>query len=126
MQLLWRVTSHCVHIQHFRMAPSYICMTFDMQEVAFDYLSPFMPNIAGTRGLTRDEALVVREACLKALKERLIERANIIQVRQTKHIVMATLILVLVALYLRSESLGVRQRDSVYPVDLRMLVCNKE
>lgn len=55
-------------------------MCLDLQEVAFDYLSPFMPNIAGTRGLTRDEALVVREACLKALKERLIERANIIQV----------------------------------------------
>jgi hypothetical protein len=51
-----------------------------VQEVAFDYLSPFMPVIAGTRGLTREEALVVREACLKALKERLIERANIIQV----------------------------------------------
>lgn len=53
----------------------------DVQEAAFDYLSPFMPNIAGTRGLSREEALLVREACLKALKERLIERANIIQVQ---------------------------------------------
>lgn len=66
-----------------------------LQEIAFDYLSPFMPNIAGTRGLTRDEALVVREACLKALKERLIERANIIQVRNFKTFVTSTVVLVL-------------------------------
>jgi hypothetical protein len=51
-----------------------------VQEASFDYLSPFLPNIAGTRELNREEALAVREACLKALKERLIERANIIQV----------------------------------------------
>lgn len=48
-------------------------------EATYDYLSPFLPNISGTRGLTRNEALHVREVCLRALKERLIERANIIQ-----------------------------------------------
>lgn len=53
----------------------------DAPEATYDYLSPFLPNISGTRGLTRDEALHVREVCLRALKERLIERANIIQVR---------------------------------------------
>jgi hypothetical protein len=30
--------------------------------------------------LTREQALAVRERCLRALKDRLIERANIIQV----------------------------------------------
>ena len=50
-------------------------------ETALDYLSPFLPKISGTRGLSRDEALRVREECLKALRGRLIERANIIQVR---------------------------------------------
>jgi hypothetical protein len=32
--------------------------------------------------LTRKQALAVRERCLRALKDRLIERANIIQVRE--------------------------------------------
>jgi hypothetical protein len=53
----------------------------EVKELAYDYLSPFLPNVSGTRGLTHDEALKVRETCLRALKERLIERANIIQVR---------------------------------------------
>ena len=46
-----------------------------------DYLSPYLPKIVGARGLTREEALKVREDCLKALRDRLIERANIIQAR---------------------------------------------
>jgi hypothetical protein len=53
-------------------------------EAPLDYLSPFLPKVPGMRGLTRDEALKVREECLKALRDRLIERANIIQVR-AKH-----------------------------------------
>ncbi|KAJ1566845.1 hypothetical protein HK405_008180, partial [Cladochytrium tenue] len=46
-----------------------------------DYLSPFMVNFAGAEKLSRDEAQSVRESCLKSLKERLIEKANIIQSR---------------------------------------------
>lgn len=56
----------------------------DKEEVAeqvHDFLSPFLPKVTGTLALTRPEALKVREDCLKALKDRLIERANIIQVR---------------------------------------------
>jgi hypothetical protein len=48
---------------------------------AADYLSPFLPPLTGMQQLTRDQALEVREKCLRALKDRLIERANIIQVR---------------------------------------------
>lgn len=41
---------------------------------------------AGSGSLTREQALAVRERCLKALKDRLIERANIIQVNFTARI----------------------------------------
>lgn len=51
----------------------------EVQEQQLDYLSPFLPKTPGIRGLLRDEALKVREACLKALRDRLIERANLIQ-----------------------------------------------
>jgi hypothetical protein len=40
-----------------------------------------MALAGGAGSLTREQALGVRERCLRALKERLIERANIIQVR---------------------------------------------
>ncbi|EFJ52641.1 hypothetical protein VOLCADRAFT_102618 [Volvox carteri f. nagariensis] len=50
-------------------------------EAAYDYLSPFLPTLLGTQQLTRTQALEVREKALKALKDRLIERANIIQAR---------------------------------------------
>jgi hypothetical protein len=56
---------------------------------AVDYLTPFLvggglSGKAGGRGasaLPREEAQKVRDACLKSLKERLLERANIIQNR---------------------------------------------
>ncbi|KAI9093129.1 hypothetical protein DFS34DRAFT_274340 [Phlyctochytrium arcticum] len=46
-----------------------------------DYLSPFVVNYANPNTLTREEALQVKDACLKFFKERLIEKANIIQGR---------------------------------------------
>lgn len=50
-----------------------------------DYLKPYLPpNYApgdDTVRLQRDEAINVKDQCLKALKDRLIERANIIQSR---------------------------------------------
>ncbi|ETV99093.1 hypothetical protein, variant [Aphanomyces invadans] len=57
-----------------------------------DYLSPFLLSVAGHGGggasagrqLSRDEAHSVRDLCLKNLKERLLERANIIQTRLDK------------------------------------------
>ena len=51
------------------------------QQNAHDYLTPYLPRIVGQRALSRTEALQTRDLCLKALKERLVERANIIQGR---------------------------------------------
>jgi len=50
-------------------------------EASYDYLSPFLPPLIGMQQLTREQAFEVREKALKALKDRLIERANIIQAR---------------------------------------------
>lgn len=44
------------------------------------FLPPGMALAGGAGSLTREQALAVRERCLRALKDRLIERANIIQV----------------------------------------------
>eukprot|EP00762_Andalucia_godoyi_P006857 ANDGO_00934.mRNA.1 Coiled-coil domain-containing protein lobo len=44
-----------------------------------DYLTPFLPRPEGV--FTREEAIATKEAALKALKERLIDRATIIQSR---------------------------------------------
>jgi len=48
-----------------------------------DYLTPFLTGLKDSTGsrLTREEATRVRESCLRSLKERLLERANIIQNR---------------------------------------------
>ncbi|KAI8610112.1 hypothetical protein BC830DRAFT_1147299 [Chytriomyces sp. MP71] len=46
-----------------------------------DFLSPFLVNYPNQHALTRTEAIAVKDACLKSLKERLIEKANIIQGR---------------------------------------------
>lgn len=46
-----------------------------------DYLTPFLQHIADKNNLTRDEAQRARDACLKSLKDRVLERANIIQNR---------------------------------------------
>jgi uncharacterized membrane protein YgcG len=46
-----------------------------------DYLSQFLRQFPPDKQLARDEALQVKNECLRALKERLIERANIIQAR---------------------------------------------
>ncbi|KXS13619.1 hypothetical protein M427DRAFT_500237 [Gonapodya prolifera JEL478] len=46
-----------------------------------DYLSPFLINVADPANLTPAEAASVKDACLKSLKERLLEKATIIQSR---------------------------------------------
>lgn len=46
-----------------------------------DYLTPFLRHIPKLSEITKEEALEVRQACLDALKARLVERANIIQSR---------------------------------------------
>ena len=44
-----------------------------------DYLAPFLAQFPASKPLSRKQALQVKEECLRALKERLLERANIIQ-----------------------------------------------
>ncbi|KAI8921991.1 hypothetical protein DFJ77DRAFT_444875 [Powellomyces hirtus] len=46
-----------------------------------DYLSPFLVSYPTPTKLSREEALSVKDACLKNFKERLIEKANIMQGR---------------------------------------------
>ena len=46
-----------------------------------DYLTPYLQNISEPSAITREDAQKVRDNCLKALKDRLLERANIIQNR---------------------------------------------
>ena len=46
-----------------------------------DYLTPFLQNVAEPKAVAREEAQRARDACLKSLKDRLLERANIIQTR---------------------------------------------
>uniref|UniRef100_A0A7S3LLB9 Dynein regulatory complex subunit 7 C-terminal domain-containing protein n=1 Tax=Aplanochytrium stocchinoi TaxID=215587 RepID=A0A7S3LLB9_9STRA len=46
-----------------------------------DYLTPFLQNVHDISAITLEEAEDARDECLKAMKERLLERANIIQCR---------------------------------------------
>ena len=46
-----------------------------------DYLSPYWPKVAKDRALTRSEAMAVKDAYLKALKDSLLDRAHIIESR---------------------------------------------
>jgi hypothetical protein len=46
-----------------------------------DYLTPFLQNVDNIKEILPEEAQSARTACLSALKERLLERANIIQRR---------------------------------------------
>jgi hypothetical protein len=49
------------------------------QSMENDYLSPYLSEFPNGRVLTKRQALTVKENCLSSLKERLLERANIIQ-----------------------------------------------
>ena len=54
----------------------------DLDPVAkSDYLSPYWPKAAKDRALTRVEAMAVKDAYLKALKDALLDRAHIIESR---------------------------------------------
>jgi len=55
----------------------------DADKVPHDYLTPFLSDPIGVNDepLSREEALQAREACLRSLKDRLVERANIVQSR---------------------------------------------
>ena len=51
---------------------------------AADYLTPFLAHVGDPSRIQHDEAQRARDACLKSLKERLIERANIMMARLTE------------------------------------------
>ncbi|KAI9224825.1 hypothetical protein BC828DRAFT_372431 [Blastocladiella britannica] len=51
------------------------------KEASVDYLSPFLLNVRTPSSMSKDEANAVRESCLRSLRERLVEKSNIIQRR---------------------------------------------
>lgn len=53
----------------------------EANKIQHDYLTPFLPQPLSDRPLAREEALAARDGCLRSLKDRLVERANIIQSR---------------------------------------------
>jgi len=63
-------------------------MLAQREEKEIDYLQPFLEqlNIGDTKGakLTRDQALKLRDDCLSDFKQRLVDRANLIQARFDK------------------------------------------
>lgn len=89
----------------------------DSEAAAYDYLLPFLPPgmasvgssaASGSAGsLTREQALAVRERCLLALKDRLIERANIIQARLEEE----------QAALARRQASYARDRDALTPAE---------
>ncbi|KAI9183524.1 hypothetical protein H9P43_004442 [Blastocladiella emersonii ATCC 22665] len=87
------------------------------KEASVDYLSPFLLNVGNAHALTREEASAVREACLKALKERLIEKANIIQRRYEEE----------TAAYQRRQQLYSKNAEGMSPqeTDEYVAFCNE-
>ena len=49
-----------------------------------DYLAPFLAQIGDPEKLTRQQAYDLKEDCLADLKQRLIDKANLIQARFEK------------------------------------------
>lgn len=54
------------------------------QDMEIDYLAPFIARIVQGDKITREEAYMLKTEALKDLKERLINKANLIQARYEK------------------------------------------
>ena len=54
------------------------------QEMEIDYLAPFLAQIGDPEKITRQQAYTLKEDCLADLKQRLIDKANLIQARFEK------------------------------------------
>ncbi len=54
------------------------------QEMELDYLAPFLAQMGIPERLTRQQAYRLKEDCLADLKQRLIDKANLIQARFEK------------------------------------------
>ena len=53
-------------------------------ELELDYLAPFLAQIGDPPKISRQEAYKLKEECLQDLKQRLIDKANLIQARFEK------------------------------------------
>ena len=49
-----------------------------------DYLAPFLAKIENPEHIDQENAYKLRESCLQDLKQRLIDKANLIQARFEK------------------------------------------
>lgn len=54
------------------------------RDMELDYLAPFLSRVHNPNALIRDDAIKIREECLQDLKQRLIDKANLIQARFEK------------------------------------------
>ena len=54
------------------------------QEMELDYLAPFLAQIGDPEKINRPQAYKLKEDCLSDLKQRLIDKANLIQARFEK------------------------------------------
>ena len=59
------------------------------EEMELDYLAPFLAQIGNPDVLTEKQAKEMKEDCLADLKQRLIDKANLIQARFEKVIFFA-------------------------------------
>ena len=57
-----------------------------------DYLAPFLAQIGDPEKLTRQQAYDLKEDCLADLKQRLIDKANLIQARFEKVYILSLMI----------------------------------
>ncbi len=54
------------------------------RDMELDYLAPFLARIGDPKKLERQDAYKIKEECLQDLKQRLIDKANLIQARFEK------------------------------------------
>lgn len=54
------------------------------EEMEVDFLAPFLAQMGDPERLTKEQALLLKEQCLSDLKQRLIDKANLIQARFEK------------------------------------------
>lgn len=53
-------------------------------EMEVDFLAPFLAQMGDPERLTREQAYLLKEQCLSDLKQRLIDKANLVQARFEK------------------------------------------
>ncbi|KAG5176116.1 hypothetical protein JKP88DRAFT_171511 [Tribonema minus] len=68
-------------LARFRRLPAQMPTAAAVVHQQMDYLTPFLAHVADASAITREEAARARDACLRSLKDRLLERANIINTR---------------------------------------------